>query len=301
MADKRISEFLDGGLVQTGDEIAAVRGTDNYKVRVGSAAAYDAGQSGGDLVVLEEDSSGTVMLPAVSGANLTDIPAQTDPTVQVSADDTTSGYLEEKITAGSNVTINKITDSAGIESLEISASGGGGSGSVLLTDIEPIPANTLLGNPTGSADGVQAMDAAAARSNLGLGSAAQAPLVDDDTFATALPTNVPSAGSVKAYVDANVVGFGVGQDWSAQTRTSGTYYQNTTGKPIAVSASITRASAGTTSFSAVCGDSGSTTNEICALSFPGSGTQTTFFVVPNNFYYRLTYSGHTAIVIKELR
>lgn len=37
----------------------------------------------------------------------------------------------------------------------------------------------------------------------GLGSASAADLIDDDTFATATPDNVPSAESVKAYVDAN--------------------------------------------------------------------------------------------------
>lgn len=41
-----------------------------------------------------------------------------------------------------------------------------------------------------------------ARTNLGLGSVATAALIDDDTFAGATSTNVPSAESVKAYVDA---------------------------------------------------------------------------------------------------
>lgn len=45
-------------------------------------------------------------------------------------------------------------------------------------------------------------DAAAQRTTLGLGSVAIRALIDDDTMATATATNVPSAESVKAYVDA---------------------------------------------------------------------------------------------------
>lgn len=46
-------------------------------------------------------------------------------------------------------------------------------------------------------------DAAAQRTTLGLGTAAVATLIDDDTMATATATNIPSAESVKAYVDTN--------------------------------------------------------------------------------------------------
>lgn len=45
-------------------------------------------------------------------------------------------------------------------------------------------------------------DASAQRSTLGLGTAAVASLIDDDTFATATASNVASAESTKAYVDA---------------------------------------------------------------------------------------------------
>lgn len=47
------------------------------------------------------------------------------------------------------------------------------------------------------------VDAPAARTTLGLGSAAVAALIDDDTFATATATNVASAESTKAYVDSS--------------------------------------------------------------------------------------------------
>lgn len=50
-------------------------------------------------------------------------------------------------------------------------------------------------------------DASAARTTLGLGSSAVAVLIDDDTMDTATATNVASAESVKAYVDANSGGW----------------------------------------------------------------------------------------------
>lgn len=51
-------------------------------------------------------------------------------------------------------------------------------------------------------------DASAQRTTLGLGTAAVATLIDDDTMATATATNVPSAESVKAYVDTEVASAG---------------------------------------------------------------------------------------------
>ncbi len=47
------------------------------------------------------------------------------PTVKVSAADTTANYLENKIVAGTNVTITKL-NAGGNEQLRIAASGGGG-------------------------------------------------------------------------------------------------------------------------------------------------------------------------------
>lgn len=157
MADKRISEFLDGGLAQTGDELAAVRGGDNYKVRVGSAAAYDAGQSGGELLILEEDSSGTVMLPAVSGEQLTGLPVQT-PTVAVSADDTASGYLEDKIKGSASITVTKNTDSAGEETLRLDVAG-----DLPFSNIAQLGANEFAANPTTGAGHIAGVALAASQ------------------------------------------------------------------------------------------------------------------------------------------
>lgn len=73
MADKKISEFTDGGLVETTDEIAGVRTGDNVKVRFGDAAALNAGNNIGDLLVLEDDGAGNAALPVIDGSNLTGV------------------------------------------------------------------------------------------------------------------------------------------------------------------------------------------------------------------------------------
>lgn len=61
-----------------------------------------------------------------------------------------------------------------------------------------------------------------ARTNLGLGSAAVRNLIDDDTMATATAANIPSAESVKAYVDANSTSYtaGTGIDLTGNTITN---------------------------------------------------------------------------------
>ena len=47
--------------------------------------------------------------------------------VKVSGNDLSNGYLAEKVVAGTNVTVTELND-GGVETLEISASGGGGGG-----------------------------------------------------------------------------------------------------------------------------------------------------------------------------
>lgn len=73
MADLKISQFTDGGAVQTGDEIATNRGGINTKVFVGSAAALDAGFGVADLVQIVNIGGGNPGLPAIDGSLLTNI------------------------------------------------------------------------------------------------------------------------------------------------------------------------------------------------------------------------------------
>lgn len=73
MADLKISDFDNGGAVQDGDALAAVRDGVNVKVFVGTAAAKDAGNNIGDMVEFIDDGSGQPALPAASGKNLIDI------------------------------------------------------------------------------------------------------------------------------------------------------------------------------------------------------------------------------------
>lgn len=54
MADLKISQFDDGGLVQETDEIAAVRSGVNTKVTVGSAAAYEVGTGSGQIATVDD-------------------------------------------------------------------------------------------------------------------------------------------------------------------------------------------------------------------------------------------------------
>ncbi len=63
--------------------------------------------------------------------------------------------------------------------------------------VSPTDGNFIVGNGTT----FTAENGATARASLGLGSAAGATLIDDDTMATATATNIPSAESVVAYVD----------------------------------------------------------------------------------------------------
>lgn len=83
MADLKISQFADGGTVQTTDQIATNRGGTNTRVVVGSAAALDTGTGDGDIPII---SSG--LLPVASGyAILTDVSVATgaDPVYNIIA------------------------------------------------------------------------------------------------------------------------------------------------------------------------------------------------------------------------
>lgn len=75
MADLKISQFVDGGAIQSTDEIATNRAGINTKVFVGSAAALDAGSGVGDVIAWQDDGSGNPVYPSGNGENITDIQA----------------------------------------------------------------------------------------------------------------------------------------------------------------------------------------------------------------------------------
>jgi hypothetical protein len=135
-------------------------------------------------------------------------------------------------------------------------------------------------------------DAAAQRTTLGLGNIATTDLIDEDDMASDTAAQAPTQQSVKAYVAAEVAAaaLGVGQTWQDMTasRTTGTAYQNTTGRPIMIA--ITRDSIGAESLEiSTDGVSWST-----ILSQPGQGSDTSRFqlVIPAGLYYR--YNGGAA-------
>lgn len=113
MADLKISQFVDGDLVQVGDEIAAVRAGDNVKVGVGSAAAADTGTNIGDIPILI-DVGGSPGFPALDGSNLTNIASGG---AKVTVTDANGGYLDDKLKPGVLLTTEVQTDSSGNEIL----------------------------------------------------------------------------------------------------------------------------------------------------------------------------------------
>lgn len=132
MADLKISQMTDGGLVETTDELPVNRGGQNFKVKFGSAASYEVGGGDSELptgqdvqdkidnsgfIAFEQDSSGEDFYPNGNGGNIQGIK------IPVSATDQLSEYLEDKLSAGTNISITKIQDSSGVEYLEISSTG----------------------------------------------------------------------------------------------------------------------------------------------------------------------------------
>ena len=81
--------------------------------------------SNGDVLTADGNGGSAFAAPAVQPG---------DHKALVTALDAEAGYLADKITAGSNVTITTLTDGSGVQSLQISAAGGGGGGSVITAD-----------------------------------------------------------------------------------------------------------------------------------------------------------------------
>lgn len=86
-----------------------------------------------------------------------------------------------------------------------------------------------------SRGGTGATSAPSARNKLGLGDISTTNLIDEDNMSSDSETRAPSQQSVKAYVDANVLGSG--QQWQdvSGSRSVSTAYTNGTGRTITVS------------------------------------------------------------------
>lgn len=143
-------------------------------------------------------------------------------------------------------------------------------------------------------------DATAQRATLGLGAAATAGFLDEDNFASNSAAAAPSQQSTKAYVDAALSHtLGVGQTWQDMTasRAAGTDYQNTTGRPIAVSITTGSTTANTALYLGVA------TPANILVAATGTGPTARIMshqaVVPAGHYYR--FDGVTPATWAELR
>jgi hypothetical protein len=111
---------------------------------------------------------------------------------------------------------------------------------------------------------------------------------------TGTTESLVSPAKVKSAIEALVPeGVGEGQTWQAVSRSSGTTYQNTTGKPIMV--------AGETAWQSSSGfevsTNGSTWLEVLDSS-ENDFTNPFSIIIPNNYYYRIK---GTIILVRELR
>ena len=120
------------------------------------------------------------------------------------------------------------------------------------------------------------------RSTLGV-----AVVIDEDNFATDSATRPPSQQSTKVYVDTSVAGkaIGVGQTWTDRTgsRSSGTAYRNTSGRPISVIITHTSAGSGNVSVS----NTGIGYTDIAQAVISATGMVVSF-IVPDGVYYKTT-------------
>lgn len=109
MPDLKISQFADGGTIQTTDEIATNRAGVNTKVFVGSAALADIGAGVGDVVAFGDDGLGNSQYPAGDGSLLTGISSSTISVTDAGGDTTMFVLLVGSVTG----TLSPMTD-AGI-------------------------------------------------------------------------------------------------------------------------------------------------------------------------------------------
>lgn len=143
-------------------------------------------------------------------------------------------------------------------------------------------------------------DASAQRTTLGLGTAAVAPLLDEDDLSSDSAAAVPSQQSVKAYVDA-VATIGEGQTWQDVTgsRAASTSYQNTTGRPIEVA--IVAISTQISGRDIQISDDDSTWIRVGFCIGNAGGLTPSSFIVPDNWYYRINGAVDGSMTWAELR
>lgn len=125
MADLKISEMDDGGLIQTTDEVPVNRAGANYKILVGSAAGYDVGSDIGEVLLIL-DIGGQPGLPAIDGSQLINLPppigipysvngisADSGGDITITADDISDGGTNKFVTSTEkstwNAKLNNIT------------------------------------------------------------------------------------------------------------------------------------------------------------------------------------------------
>lgn len=112
MVDRKISDFPDGGPVESGDEFAVARSGENYKVLLGTSVNYDAGSDVGELLVLDDDGAGNPRYPAADGSLITDLPIPTVSlgdltdvdTVGADDDGVQYGFEYDSVTGGYSLT-----------------------------------------------------------------------------------------------------------------------------------------------------------------------------------------------------
>lgn len=188
----------------------------------------------------------------MNGLRITNMGAATQASDAVRRDQVTlySAYLSS--VAGLALEANQL----------VYATGAGIAGKTVLTAF----ARTLLDDA----------DAGAARTTLGLGTAATREAEDTLTNGS----NLPDGAAVKSYVDGQDIG--VSQSWQSPARSVGVSYRNTTGKPIQVI--IEGASGGLVQAST----NASSWVTLGVMGSPGNYEMSIAAIIPDDHYYRAT-------------
>ena len=152
----------------------------------------------GDIVI-SAGGSGTVTSVAISGADGIEVDS--------GSPITSSGTISLGLNKITTLSFLNIEDGADVtDTTNVTAAGALMDSEV--TNLSGIKTLTVPDSTTISVFGASLIDddnASTARTTLGLGNASIANLIDDDTFATATSSNIPSAESVKAYIDTTAV------------------------------------------------------------------------------------------------